>query len=75
MTTSDLTVQRLRHPLRFRLLQVRAIRPLGPTLLCVTLGGEELAGFTSASFDDHLKVFSPSTRTASRRCRRWWTKP
>ena len=59
MTTSDLTVQRLRHPLRFRLLQVRAIRPLGPTLLCVTLGGEELAGFTSASFDDHLKVFFP----------------
>ncbi|MCP1290629.1 siderophore-interacting protein [Chromobacterium sp. S0633] len=59
MTTPDLTVQRLRHPLRFRLLQVRAIRPLGPKLLRVTLGGEELAGFATASFDDHLKVFFP----------------
>ncbi|AXT45943.1 MULTISPECIES: siderophore-interacting protein [Chromobacterium] len=59
MTTPELTVQRLRHPLRFRLLQVRAIRSLGPKLLRVTLGGEELAGFTTASFDDHLKVFFP----------------
>lgn len=54
-----LTVQRLRHPLVLRLLQVRRTRLITPQLLCVTLAGEELAGFTSAAFDDHIKVFLP----------------
>ena len=39
-----LTVQRLRHPLVLRLLQVRRTRLITPQLLCVTLAGEELAG-------------------------------
>ncbi len=61
MTISrDLTVQRVRHPLKMRLLQVLRTQLLSPQLLRVTLGGEDLADFTSGSFDDHIKVFFPA---------------
>lgn len=56
----DLTVQRVRHPLRMRLLQVVRTQLVSPQLLRVTLGGADLADFVSASFDDHVKVFFPS---------------
>ncbi len=49
-------VQRVRHELRRRELQVRQVQPLGPGFLAITLGGEELEGFTSLSFDDHVKL-------------------
>lgn len=55
----DLTVQRVRHPLRFRRLQVVRTRLVTPQLLRVTLGGADLEGFLSASFDDHMKLFFP----------------
>lgn len=55
----DLTVQRVRHPLKMRLLQVVRTEHVSPQLLRVTLGGAELADFVSASFDDHVKVFFP----------------
>ncbi|MGO4314100.1 siderophore-interacting protein, partial [Pseudomonas sp. KB_15] len=55
MTISrDLTVQRVRHPLKMRLLQVLRTQLLSPQLLRVTLGGDDLADFTSSSFDDHI---------------------
>lgn len=61
MTISrDLTVQRVRHPLKMRLLQVLRTQLLSPQLLRVTLGGDDLADFTSSSFDDHIKVFFPA---------------
>jgi NADPH-dependent ferric siderophore reductase len=59
MTGPDLSVQRVRHELKMRLLQVKRTRLVSPQLLCVTLAGEDLRGFVSASFDDHVKVFFP----------------
>jgi NADPH-dependent ferric siderophore reductase len=58
--TAELTVTRVRHPLKFRLLQVRRVVPVTPHLVRVTLGGEDLHDFVSASFDDHVKVFFPA---------------
>jgi NADPH-dependent ferric siderophore reductase len=55
----DLAVQRVRHPLRFRLLQVTQVRELTPHLIRVTFTGDDLHDFVSASFDDHIKVFFP----------------
>lgn len=52
-------VQKVRHPLKARLLQVRRVQRMGPYLVRVTLAGDELAGFVSASFDDHVKLFLP----------------
>jgi NADPH-dependent ferric siderophore reductase len=57
--TSPRRVQRVRHELRRRELQVRRVEPLGPGFVAVTLGGAELEGFVSLSFDDHLKLFVP----------------
>ncbi|CAM3560614.1 NADPH-dependent ferric-chelate reductase [Bordetella sputigena] len=59
MTSPDLSVQRVRHDLKMRLLQVVRTRLVSPQLLCVTLTGDGLRGFVSASFDDHVKVFFP----------------
>jgi NADPH-dependent ferric siderophore reductase len=56
---SDLTVHRVRHPLKFRLLQVKQVRALTPHLIRVTFTGDDLHDFVSASFDDHMKVFFP----------------
>lgn len=56
----DLTVQRVRHPLKMRLLKVLRTRQVSPQLLRVTLGGDDLADFVSGSFDDHIKVFFPT---------------
>ncbi|AOY96615.1 NADPH-dependent ferric siderophore reductase [Cupriavidus sp. USMAA2-4] len=60
MTTRDLTVQRVRHPLKMRLVQVLRTRLVSPQLLRVTFGGDDLADFHSGSFDDHVKVFFPA---------------
>ncbi|MCI3208841.1 MULTISPECIES: siderophore-interacting protein [Pandoraea] len=61
--TPDRTPQRVRHELRFRLLEVRNIETLTPNMLRVTLGGDDLAGFTSPGFDDHVKLFFPNPET------------
>jgi NADPH-dependent ferric siderophore reductase len=55
----DLAVQRVRHPLKFRLLQVKQVHTLTPHLIRVTFTGDDLHDFVSASFDDHIKVFFP----------------
>ncbi|MGY0195205.1 siderophore-interacting protein [Leptothrix sp. BB-4] len=49
-------VQRIRHELVRREVEVLRTEPLSPHLLALTFGGESLAGFTSLSFDDHLKL-------------------
>jgi NADPH-dependent ferric siderophore reductase len=56
---SSLTVTRVRHPLKFRLLQVKRVHAVTPHLIRVTLTGDDLSDFVSASFDDHIKVFFP----------------
>ncbi|SAK46701.1 FAD-binding 9 siderophore-interacting domain-containing protein [Caballeronia hypogeia] len=55
----ELEVTRVRHALKFRLLQVKRVQALNPSLVRVTFTGEALDDFTSASFDDHIKVFFP----------------
>lgn len=59
MTTNKFTVERVRHPLKFRLLTVLHTQLLTPHLLSVTLTGDDLDDFVSASFDDHVKLFFP----------------
>jgi NADPH-dependent ferric siderophore reductase len=56
----DLSVVRVRHALKARMLRVTRVHAVTPHLVRVTLAGEDLAGFTSASFDDHVKVFFPA---------------
>jgi len=60
---SELQPQRVRHPLRFRMLEVVAVDRLSPFLTRVTLGGAELEGFVSSGFDDHVKLFFPDPHT------------
>lgn len=57
MTTSEQVsrVQRVRHETVRRSLTVARVESLTPHFISVTFKGEELKGFISASFDDHLK--------------------
>lgn len=52
-------VRRVRHPLQFRLLEVRRVTRLSPHMVRLTLAGEALDGFVSESFDDHVKIMLP----------------
>ncbi|AHB06837.1 MULTISPECIES: siderophore-interacting protein [Pandoraea] len=59
----DRTPQRVRHELRMRLLEVRDVEALTPNMRRVTLGGDDLEGFESPGFDDHVKLFFPDPQT------------
>ncbi|OWJ93249.1 NADPH-dependent ferric siderophore reductase [Pseudomonas sp. A46] len=48
-------VQRVRHELCRRDVQVARIEPVGTAFLAVTFTGEALADFVSLGFDDHVK--------------------
>lgn len=50
-------IQRVRHELMRRELEVKHVEQLSPNFIAVTLKGESLASFRSDSFDDHVKVF------------------
>ena len=52
-------IRRVRHDLVRRRFEVRAVERLTPHMIRITLGGPELAGFTSPSPDDHIKIFVP----------------
>ncbi len=62
---TDRTPQRLRHPLRFRVLDVLKAERITPHLVRVTLGGDALEGFYSPGFDDHAKLFFPDEATGA----------
>jgi NADPH-dependent ferric siderophore reductase len=64
-STPDRLPRRVRHDLRFRKLEVRSVQRLTPHLIRITLGGDELAGFTSPGFDDHAKIFFPEAATGT----------
>lgn len=49
-------VERMRHEIVRRALVVRRVETISPHFRRVVLAGEALAGFLSASFDDHLKL-------------------
>lgn len=48
-------IERIRHELRRRELQVLRVQRLSPHFASITFGGESLADFVSAGFDDHVK--------------------
>ena len=56
--TSKHAIARVRHEPRRRLLTVRQVERITPAMARVTLDGD-LAGFVSAAYDDHVKVFFP----------------
>lgn len=60
MTTVDRVIQRVRHEMRSRMLEVKSVEKLTPNMVRVTLTGSDLEGFVSAGFDDHMKVFFPA---------------
>jgi NADPH-dependent ferric siderophore reductase len=66
-STPDRLPRRVRHELRFRRLEVRAVRRVTPHMVRITLAGAELEGFTSLGFDDHVKVFFPDETTGELR--------
>jgi NADPH-dependent ferric siderophore reductase len=53
-------VVRVRHELRRRRATVARVEQLTPQMIRVTLRGEELQGFTSLGFDDHVKLIFPA---------------
>ncbi|APW35828.1 NADPH-dependent ferric siderophore reductase [Rhodoferax koreense] len=59
----DRTPRRVRHELRFRLVEVVRAERLTPGMVRVTLGGADLKGFDSPGFDDHVKLFFPDPAT------------
>jgi len=52
-------IVRVRHELKRRRLTVLRVERLAPKMIRVVFGGEELNGFTSLGFDDHVKLFFP----------------
>jgi NADPH-dependent ferric siderophore reductase len=53
---ADPLVQRVRHELKLRELEVARIDTMSPGFLSITFKGEALADFPSLSFDDHVKI-------------------
>jgi NADPH-dependent ferric siderophore reductase len=54
-------VQRVRHDLRRREVQVLRVEPVGTGFASVTFTGDDLADFVSMSFDDHIKFMFPGS--------------
>lgn len=52
-------IERIRHELKRRLLTVAHVENITPKMRRVTLTGDELAGFVSVGYDDHVKLFFP----------------
>ncbi|QPT40878.1 siderophore-interacting protein [Oligella ureolytica] len=55
-------VERVRHPIKMRLLTVKRISELSPSMRRITLTGPDLPEFLSASFDDHIKLILPAVQ-------------
>jgi NADPH-dependent ferric siderophore reductase len=54
--SGDLQPTRVRHELHVRDLDIVRVEQLSKNFVSVTLSGPQLAGFTSLSFDDHIKI-------------------
>ena len=57
-------VQRVRHPFRARHVQLLSREQPSPGFVRLTLGGPDLQDFTSAGFDDHVKLILPQAGRA-----------
>ena len=60
MSRSDLSVERVRHHLKMRMLIVSRVERVAELMARVTFTGVDLQDFVSPSFDDHVKLFFPS---------------
>ncbi|MGG7519135.1 siderophore-interacting protein [Allorhizobium undicola] len=60
VSTPDRAPRRQRYPVVLRQLEVLDVRVLSRSMVRVVLGGEELKGFASLGFDDHVKMFFPA---------------
>ena len=60
MSRSDLSVERVRHHLKMRMLIVSRVERVAGLMARVTFTGVDLQDFVSLSFDDHVKLFFPS---------------
>ncbi|MGY4535112.1 NADPH-dependent ferric siderophore reductase [Pseudomonas sp. TE3786] len=56
-TANTQGIHRVMHEIKRRRLQVLRVTDITPHMRRVTLGGPELAGFTSLGADDHIKCF------------------
>jgi len=59
----DRMPERVRHVLRFRVVQLRHREQISPGMLRLTFGGDDLQGFESPGFDDHVKLIFPDPVT------------
>lgn len=59
-TPSSLAVERVRHEVKLRRLQVQRIDRIGANFLRIRFAGDTLHDFVSASFDDHAKLMLPA---------------
>lgn len=62
MNQDQFAAQRVRHPIKIRQLQIKRITELSPFMRRITLTGDDLPGFVSASFDDHIKLLVPQQK-------------
>jgi NADPH-dependent ferric siderophore reductase len=53
-------ITRVRHELRLRHTTVAQVEQIAPKMKRITLKSDELHGFTSLGFDDHVKLFFPT---------------
>jgi len=66
-TRSARRIERVRHEIKRREVQVARVEQPGPHVRRITLRGEALADFVSASFDDHVKLFFDADGEPARR--------
>ncbi len=59
-SVEDRSIRRVRHDTRHRTLTVDAVSRLTPRMLRIDFTSDDLDGFVSLSFDDHVKLFFPS---------------
>lgn len=60
----DLTVQRVRHDIVVRTIIVESVEKLANNYVRIRFVGDDLIGFVSSGFDDHVKLFFPQQDNA-----------
>lgn len=59
MAQPNVTVERVRHELKFRLAEVVSADRITPKMMRVVLTTPDFEGFKSLAYDDHVKLFFP----------------
>jgi NADPH-dependent ferric siderophore reductase len=73
VSTSARRVERVRHELKRRDVQVARVEQLSPHFRRITFTGDALRDFTSLSFDDHVKLFFAPADDGAEPARRDYT--